>query len=93
MKLSVIIGAAWYSCTYHNEYDITEIMIFVFSFWGLHVYVLLVCRHQRVKGHVGKLDINLPYVSLLTVHCMCHYFERKIDSIIVMKFGIVTYYF
>lgn len=64
------------------------------GFTFVHVYVLLVCRHQRVKVHVEKLDINLPYVSLLhvTVHGMCHYFQRKIDSIIVMKFRIVTYY-
>lgn len=33
-------------------------------------------------------------MSLLhvTVHGMCPYFQRKIDSIIVMKFRIVTYY-
>ena len=49
---------------------------------------------KRVKVHVEKLDINLPYVSLLhvTVHGMCPYFQRKIDSIIVMKSRIVTYY-
>ena len=64
------------------------------GFTFVHVYVLLVCRHQKVKVHVEKLDINLPYVCLLyvTVHRVCPYFHRKIDSIIVMKSRIVTYY-